>query len=297
MKKFVFTLFAFVTLSQTTWAQGFIYDIWIDDRSDAMVHGMFTPGENELTLDLSAVTAAGLHFLNIIPYYEWGEMGQWKCIPFYMPEGWPHTTNAKWIEYWVTGYDREPKRVEYTGTEIPFDISVVNMSYGLHFLNVRAFNEVGEPGPWKQIMFYISNGLYDSEVMDYEYWIDDQEEHVTATGFFPISMPLNIDVSSLSVGKHTFYFKAKNGMGGEGPQFSLEFEIALLLGDADGDGTVDVNDVTTTINYILKKPYTNFIMEAADVDGDKTIDVNDVQGIIDIALGKTKAAARKMEEE
>jgi Ca2+-binding EF-hand superfamily protein len=67
--------------------------------------------------------------------------------------------------------------------------------------------------------------------------------------------------------------------------------------DADGDGTVDVNDVTTTINYILKKPYTNFIMEAADVDGDKTIDVNDVQGIIDIALGKAKAAARKMEEE
>lgn len=76
------------------------------------------------------------------------------------------------------------------------------------------------------------------------------------------------------------------------------FDMAIrVLGDADGDGTVDVNDVTTTINYILKKPYTNFIMEAADVDGDKTIDVNDVQGIIDIALGKAKAAARKMEEE
>lgn len=73
--------------------------------------------------------------------------------------------------------------------------------------------------------------------------------------------------------------------------------VAFVTGDADGDGTVDVNDVTTTINYILKKPYTNFIMEAADVDGDKTIDVNDVQGIIDIALGKAKAAARKMEEE
>jgi hypothetical protein len=32
------------------------------------------------------------------------------------------------------------------------------------------------------------------------------------------------------------------------------------------------------------------------VDGDGVIDVNDVQGIIDIALGKNKAAARKMEE-
>ena len=65
-------------------------------------------------------------------------------------------------------------------------------------------------------------------------------------------------------------------------------EPTYVAGDADGDGKVDVNDVTTTINYILKKPYSKFVLEAADVDGDKKIDVNDVQGIIDIALGKRK---------
>jgi hypothetical protein len=62
--------------------------------------------------------------------------------------------------------------------------------------------------------------------------------------------------------------------------------IELEKGDADGDGSIDVNDVTSTINYILGKPVASFIPEAADVDGDDTIDVNDVQGIIDIALGK-----------
>lgn len=67
------------------------------------------------------------------------------------------------------------------------------------------------------------------------------------------------------------------------------------LGDADGDGAVDVNDVTTTINYILGKPYANFVFDAANVDGDDTIDVNDVQGIIDIALGKT-GGARMMDK-
>jgi Leucine-rich repeat (LRR) protein len=61
---------------------------------------------------------------------------------------------------------------------------------------------------------------------------------------------------------------------------------AYVKGDADGDGVVDVNDVTTTINHILGKPVANFIEEAANVDGDDTIDVNDVQGIINIALGK-----------
>jgi Ca2+-binding EF-hand superfamily protein len=58
--------------------------------------------------------------------------------------------------------------------------------------------------------------------------------------------------------------------------------------DPDGDGFVDVNDVTTTINHILGKPVVNFVFEAANIDGDDTIDVNDVQGIIDIALGKNK---------
>lgn len=62
----------------------------------------------------------------------------------------------------------------------------------------------------------------------------------------------------------------------------------IVLGDADGDGVVDVNDVTTTINYILGKPYGSFNFDAANIDGDDAIDVNDVQGIIDIALGKRK---------
>lgn len=65
-------------------------------------------------------------------------------------------------------------------------------------------------------------------------------------------------------------------------------EKTYILGDADGDGTVDVNDVTTTINHILGKPVANFVREAANIDGDESIDVNDVQGIIDIALGKRK---------
>ncbi len=62
--------------------------------------------------------------------------------------------------------------------------------------------------------------------------------------------------------------------------------IELEEGDADGDGVVDVNDVTSTINYILNKPVSSFFFESADVDEDGVIDVNDVQGIIDKALGR-----------
>jgi hypothetical protein len=67
-----------------------------------------------------------------------------------------------------------------------------------------------------------------------------------------------------------------------------EFKEIVEIGDADGDGSIDVNDVTSTINHILNKPTASFFEGAADVDGDGTIDVNDVQGIIDRALGKIK---------
>ena len=67
-----------------------------------------------------------------------------------------------------------------------------------------------------------------------------------------------------------------------------EFMKIVENGDADGDGAIDVNDVTSTINHILNKPTSSFIEGAADVDGDGVIDVNAVQGIINIALGKDK---------
>ena len=99
MKRCLFILYAFVAFFSAALAQGYDYDIWLDSRRDAMVHGKFTPGENTLTLDMSVVKTGGLHFLNVIPYYEWGEMGQWSCIPFIVPEGWPYTTNASFLAF------------------------------------------------------------------------------------------------------------------------------------------------------------------------------------------------------
>ena len=56
-------------------------------------------------------------------------------------------------------------------------------------------------------------------------------------------------------------------------------------GDANGDGNVDVNDVTTVINYILGKNPDPFIFDNANVNGDSNVDVNDVTMIINMILG------------
>ena len=56
-------------------------------------------------------------------------------------------------------------------------------------------------------------------------------------------------------------------------------------GDANNDGTVDVNDVTTAINYILGKNPDPFNFDNANVNSDAGVDVMDVTLIINIILG------------
>ena len=61
-------------------------------------------------------------------------------------------------------------------------------------------------------------------------------------------------------------------------------EEETLLGDANGDGVVDVADVVAIVNYILNKPGESFNEKAADVNDDGVIDVADVVAVVNIIL-------------
>ena len=56
--------------------------------------------------------------------------------------------------------------------------------------------------------------------------------------------------------------------------------LTASLGDANGSGDVDVNDVITTVNYAAGMEPKPFIFEAADMNKDLAIDILDVVGII-----------------
>ena len=57
------------------------------------------------------------------------------------------------------------------------------------------------------------------------------------------------------------------------------------LGDANGDGDVDISDVVAVVNYILNDGATgNFVFENADVNGDGTVDISDVVGVVNMIL-------------
>ncbi|MBO4815151.1 MAG: chitobiase/beta-hexosaminidase C-terminal domain-containing protein [Muribaculaceae bacterium] len=61
--------------------------------------------------------------------------------------------------------------------------------------------------------------------------------------------------------------------------------IPTLPGDVNGDGKVDVLDVTAIINHILGNNPTPFDLRAADVNDDDSINVMDVTLVINIILG------------
>lgn len=57
-------------------------------------------------------------------------------------------------------------------------------------------------------------------------------------------------------------------------------------GDINGDGEVNVADVTTLVDYILGKNPTSCNESACDINGDNEINVSDVTSLVDIILGK-----------
>lgn len=57
-------------------------------------------------------------------------------------------------------------------------------------------------------------------------------------------------------------------------------------GDINGDGEVNVADVTTLVDYILGKNPTSCNESACDINGDNEINVSDVTSLVDIILSK-----------
>ena len=234
MKKNLYLPFVFAALTQHVSAQSYYYEQWIDDNRAAAHHGTLVAGEQTLQIDLSGMPYAGLHFLNIIPYDESGEPGIWKQIAFLVPEGWPNTTNGTQMEYWVTGYDKTPKVVPYTSGDVPITIDASNFSPGLHFLNFRTMNAVGERGPWKQIAFLMPEawpGTTNATTM--EYWVSSYDKTPTRKAFTDSQVTLDIDISQMSYGLHFLNIRTQNERGEYGAWKQIPFYISNFIFDPE----------------------------------------------------------------
>ncbi|MCR5130742.1 MAG: BspA family leucine-rich repeat surface protein, partial [Prevotella sp.] len=68
------------------------------------------------------------------------------------------------------------------------------------------------------------------------------------------------------------------------PGYFSEKGGAFLRGDVNGDQTVDIDDVTALISYVLNGDSSSINMEAADCYPDGRIDIDDVTALISFVL-------------
>ena len=68
------------------------------------------------------------------------------------------------------------------------------------------------------------------------------------------------------------------------------FEKDITLGDANGDGVVNVTDIVEIVNYILGHPSAKFDETAADVNNDGVVNVTDIVSVVNIILSDPVAA-------
>ena len=74
----------------------------------------------------------------------------------------------------------------------------------------------------------------------------------------------------------------------------LNLPSAGIMGDVNGDGVVDVEDVVGIVNCILSEPANNFIEANADLNDDGKIDVDDVVAVVNIILETNPSAAASL---
>ena len=66
---------------------------------------------------------------------------------------------------------------------------------------------------------------------------------------------------------------------------SVSYQVVIYpLGDANGDGKVDANDIVEIVNYMMGKPSANFYLKAADANKDGKVDVADIIQIANTIL-------------
>lgn len=103
----------------------------------------------------------------------------------------------------------------------------------------------------------------------------------------------------LTVKNIEFSKKNQSGVSAvESPDVKATLTVGkYIMGDADGNGRVTLNDAITTRGYILGENPDSFIEKAADMDGNGSISVTDVTLIIDEVLAQNKNNIVKQKKE
>ncbi len=254
---------------------------WFDDEYAARAY--FNIGEDLAPISIENLSC-GIHYFNCRTVDKDGNYGNLMRDMFFIPGQKEAEGNAiANSEFWLDDdYDNRTILTQ-AEEELALDIDVNKLSRGIHFFNYRAQDDKGCWGNPIRKMFYMAKMETEpeKEVLEYEYWFDDDTDNkvsgIQATAYYLF----DIDLAGIAAGNHKFNFRAKNLLEQWGETFVESFRL-LDKGDADADTEIDRYDIEAIIKHIMGNTPTKFNMITADANSDGVINAADIVYIINL---------------
>lgn len=248
------------------------YEYWLDGDYQGRVTTLSTETNVNVSLPLNGLSS-GIHFFNFRATNKAGEISNVFRTMFYLQDM-PSAATLTKSEYWIDDDYSHRVSGDLENGSITSVIDLSRQTAGLHFFNLRAFNSNNEVSNIYRTLFY----LPDKDIVDiagYEYWIDNDSLNRVSSADNHSALLLEIDVSSLNEGIHTFSFRAKNSFDEWGEVFSEDFEVMTATSIRKmekGNGTIDVYNlrgekVLDNANWsdLSRLPHSIYIIEGRKI--------------------------------
>lgn len=167
---------------------------------------------------------------------------------------------------------------------ISLDLDMSYINCGLHTLKTAVIDASGVVTQYRDAIFYRIPMSSEIDMCTCHYIIDGTI-HGSVQTMNHNTLYINLDVASLSSGRHLLELLLTTPNGYTSNIASDYFYITdFILGDADGNGTVDVSDAVIIRNYYVGKTDVINLIEA-DATNDGNIDVQDAIAVRQLYIG------------
>ena len=202
------------------------YEYWLDADYSHRVSTAATGTKAQQTIDVSSLSQ-GIHYLNFRAFSDSEGIGPMYRYIFFVPGKELTESDMTQYEYWLDADYAHRVSTAATGTNAQQTIDVSHLSQGVHYLNFRAFSDSEGIGPMYRYIFFVpGKELTESDMTQYEYWLDADYAHrvsTTATGSGALQ---TIDISGLTSGIHYLNFRTFSDSEGIGPMYRYLFYVA-----------------------------------------------------------------------
>ena len=211
------------------------YEYWIDQEFDKRKSGTVdASGIINFDEDISALDY-GLHNVTIRVIDATGKVSSALVKNFMKLETTPTGDNSlKTYEYWIDQeFDkRKSGTIDVSGI-INFDEDISALDYGLHNVTIRVIDATGKVSSALTKNFMkVEQMDGDNALTTYEYWIDNAfDERESAAVPDGGIVNLNIDISALKQGLHTFNYRTADKAGKVSAVVTKNFFVKKVEGE------------------------------------------------------------------